>query len=219
MYLTPVVIIIGLLYLCVGAYFTKVSVFITVLATTVFVVLVVMYGILLSFSTPEWVGWIILPAAVVVGLVIASLLSTFLKVGVFLVGCWAGGMFATCLFEMFVYKISDLALVLWIMIGVFALILGIISLKFLKLVMIIGTSFIGSYLAVRGISFYLGGYPNEFEMYNEIEVGDLDNVPITMYLYVAAMVMLSALGILFQYKRFKICSRSKRNGEYIKVDD
>ena len=105
------------------------------------------------------------------------------------------------------------------MIAVFALTIAIISLKFLKLVLVLGTSFIGSFLIVRGVSFYLGGYPNEFELFNEIQVGDIDNVPWTAYLYVAAMVVLSVLGILFQHKKFKVFSGRSHNTNYQRVED
>ena len=211
-YLTPAIIVIGLYFLVLGAYFTRISVFLIIFVTTIFAVLFVMYAIILPYSTPDYVGWIILPAAAVAGLVIAGLTTTFLKIGVFLIGWWGGGMLATWLFQMIIYKISSKTIVLWIMIAVFALILGIIALKFLKFVMIVGTSFIGSYLTVRGVSFYLGGYPNEFQMYNDIQVGDFDNVPYTMYLYVAGMLVLSIIGIIFQHKRFKICKRSSKDG-------
>ena len=177
-----------------------------------------MYAIILPYSTPDYVGWIILPAAAVAGLVLAGLTATFLKIGAFLIGWWGGGMIATLLFQMIVYRISSQTIVLWIMIAVFALIFGIIALKFLKLVIIVGTSFIGSYLTVRGISFYLGGYPNEFQMYNDIQVGDLDNVPYTMYLYIVGMIVLSILGIFFQYKGFKICKRKEKDpNKYEKI--
>jgi hypothetical protein len=96
-------------------------------------------------SVPEYVGWIVLVGSGVAGLIVAFFTSRFMKFGVFLVGVWAGGVLATVLFELFVYKIESKSIVLWLMIIGFGLIIGLISLKFLKMVMIIGTSFVGSY--------------------------------------------------------------------------
>lgn len=189
-YLTPAVIIAGLFFLILGGYFVKISIFLIIFWTTLVAVLFVMYGIMLPFSTPDWVGWIVLIGAGVAGLILGTLLASFFKIGVFCVGCWLGGLLATCVFEMVVYKISNKPIVLWGMIAAFALVVAIISLKFLKIVLIVGTSFVGSYLIVRGVSFYLGGYPNEFELFNDIQVGDIDNVPFTMYIYFGAMVVL-----------------------------
>ena len=85
-YLTPAVIVVGLFFLIVGAYFYRITVFLTVLITSIFAVMVVLYAFILPFNTPEWTGWIVLVGSAVAGLVIASLTTTFLKIGVFLVG-------------------------------------------------------------------------------------------------------------------------------------
>lgn len=220
MYLTPAVIIIGLIFWLFGSFFTKISVFLISWVTVIFICLVIVYGLILSFSTPEWVGWMILPTAAIIGLFVASFLVTFLKIGVFLVGAWFGGTFASMLFEMFVYKLSSKGAVLWGMIIITGLVVGIISLKFLKAVMVVGTSFIGAFMIMRGLSFYLGGYPNEFELYNEIQVGDYDNVPASFYVYALGIFILFVLGIVLQHKKTLVCSMcSGKRGKSFKYEE
>ena len=217
MYLIPVLIIIGLFFLVLGSCFTKISVFLISAITIVFIILLILYSFILSFSTPEWVGWIILPVSVIIGVIAGFFLASFLKLGTFVIGAWFGATLAMILFEMFVYKISSKEFVLWIMISLLGLIIGILALKFLKTILIIGTSFIGAFMVVRGVSFYIGGYPNEFELYNEIQVGNIDNVPYTFYIYAAFIVILAVIGAIVKYKKFGLCKKNSSRGGYDKI--
>ena len=40
-------------------------------------------------------------------------------------------------------------------------------------IIIVSTSLIGSYLIVRGISLYVGNFPNELDLHNDIIAGNL----------------------------------------------
>ena len=55
--------------------------------------------------------------------------------------------------------------------------------------MILGTSLIGAFLFIRGIGLLAGGYPNEFQLHNDIISGDIKNMPWTAYVYMIAMVI------------------------------
>lgn len=46
----------------------------------------------------------------------------------------------------------------------FAIVAAILSFFWYEHVLIIMTSFAGAYMFVRGISFYAGGFPNEFTL-------------------------------------------------------
>ena len=128
-------------------------------------------------------------------------------------------MLATLLFELFVYKISNKDIVLWSMMGVLGIVVALISLKLFKLILVIGTSFIGSYMVIRGAAVYIGGYPNEFQLINEIQAGDIDNIPWSAYLYIAGIIVLAVLGVLFQQNRFKVLSRKKNSNRYFKLGE
>jgi len=213
-YVTPAVIIVGAFFLMVGGYFKKISIFLIVLTSVVFISIFALYAFILPYSTPEWAGWVIIICSVIAGLIAGFFLATFLKIGVFLLGAWGGAMLATTLYGLFVYKISDKSYVLYIMIAVFALIIALLSLKLLKLVLVIWTSFIGAYMVVRGAAVYIGGYTNEFQLINEIQAKDIDNIPWSAYVYILSIFALAILGILFQQYRFKLLSRKGRSGDY-----
>lgn len=70
-----------------------------------------------------------------------------------------------------------------------------------KLFLMFSTAFIGSYLDVRGASLFLGGYPNEFTMINQIhENGSLDGIQWPVYVYLIAIILMTFLGIFIQSK-------------------
>lgn len=56
-------------------------------------------------------------------------------------------------------------------------------------------SFIGSYLCVRAVSFYTGGFPDELAVVEGLE--EYEN---TDYIYLGAIIVVAILGIMFQLK-------------------
>lgn len=59
----------------------------------------------------------------------------------------------------------------------------------------INPAFIGSFLMVRGVSLYCGGYPNEFTLIYMIQDGKT-SVHWPFYLYLALMVILTVGRVL-----------------------
>jgi hypothetical protein len=80
-----------------------------------------------------------------------------------------------------------------------------VSAYFLKdLLVTLTTSFIGAYFIVRGLSIPIGGYPNEYEIYQQIRTGSLE-VPlfITLVFKYIHSIRLSYIGL---YYSVCICS-------------
>mmetsp|Transcript_3188 Transcript_3188/g.3810 ORF Transcript_3188/g.3810 Transcript_3188/m.3810 type:complete len:111 (-) Transcript_3188:2-334(-) len=98
---------------------------------------------------------------------------------------------------------------LWSLMIVGGLLCAVATLKFYNLVMIIGTSIIGAFLLIRGIGVFAGGYPNEFQLHNEIISGNMKNMPWTVYVYVAAVFVTTALSVLWKIKRLKLYKGKK----------
>jgi len=63
-----------------------------------------------------------------------------------------------------------------------------------KIVLMIATAFIGSYFMVRGVSLYIGGYPNEFTLINMAKTDQLA-LHWTFYIYFGFIVALTAGGV------------------------
>ena len=51
------------------------------------------------------------------------------------------------------------------------MIFTVLTFKMSDQFMIFSTALMGSYMLVRGVSLYAGGYPNEFEMMQELDSG------------------------------------------------
>jgi len=67
---------------------------------------------------------------------------------------------------------------------------------------VIGSAcFVGSYLTIRGISFFLGGFPNEFIIYESLaKNGRMFHSPM-LYLYLLLIVVLTIFSVQNQLKK------------------
>lgn len=61
------------------------------------------------------------------------------------------------------------------------------------------TVFIGAYLIIRGLSFFLGGYPNEAETFAQLKEGNL-KFSAYVYLYFLLFIILNVAGTWVQHK-------------------
>lgn len=93
----------------------------------------------------------------------------------------------------------------WIVMGsmsfVGAVIFGVLAYKFEKLILVYLTSFIGSYFFVRGLSCFIGGFPNEFVLYGQIEAGIFEGLDWEFYVYIVGIVVTGVLAAIWQIKR------------------
>lgn len=80
--------------------------------------------------------------------------------------------------------------------------------------LIITTGIIGAYGFVRGISLFAGHFPNEIKTFEQLANGAVPQLPYQFYLYLAAIVILAVLGIVFQNKRK---NESDADDEYQKM--
>ena len=69
--------------------------------------------------------------------------------------------------------------------------------------LIISTSFVGAYFFVRGISLFVGGFPNEVTLYEQISEGTASFSSLFIG-YLVAILVLTLSGIYYQEKKKKI---------------
>lgn len=65
---------------------------------------------------------------------------------------------------------------------------------------ILATSLIGSYFFVRGISFYVGGFPNEYLLTKQLRNGVLVAEPWTFYVYLGGILVATIICAIVQYR-------------------
>jgi len=77
---------------------------------------------------------------------------------------------------------------------IWGIITAILAFTIFEHIVIITTSLIGSYLFVRGLSVFIGGFPNEMTIYKMLKSG----IPFepTFYAYLAAIIICFILSII-----------------------
>jgi len=78
----------------------------------------------------------------------------------------------------------------------------------------IGTAFIGSYLIIRGIGMYAGGYPSETDM---IKHGSHAAKGAAFWYYFSGLIVLTIIGSLVQFRLFR--DEGKDDGDAFNGED
>jgi hypothetical protein len=155
-------------------------------------------------------------SAVVVGGVggcLGAVLGGFLcwrlwRVGVFVIGAALGVVVAVVLhITVFCHlKQGNMPLaVAGVLLGLSA---GALSLRFMRKSMVVATSVLGAYAALRGVSLFAGSYTDELQVAGEVQEGT--PVPGAMFGYLAGMAVLAVVGAAVQFLRTAV--KPKRSG-------
>ena len=163
-------VILGVFYVIFGLKMFKVTIFLFAMVTVVAVFLLVSFGFIISDGAGKWIGWIILGVGVLIGVLAGWCLLKCVRIGIFLLGAWPGAVCGLLLYNLFLHYIAG-SVLLWVVVGALFITGGVIALCLEDHAIIIGTSVLGSYLIVRGLSLVIGEYPNEFTVYDEIDRG------------------------------------------------
>jgi len=203
-------IIIGFFLGLFGQKLFSFTLFIIGTLVTVCLIWLLFYSTFLSSSTEEWVGWTVLGCSVLIGLAGGFLLYKCQRLGATVVGA-AGGFFLGMLFCTTVLWAAKSVVAYWIINVSFCLIAAALSFVFYYHAVIISTSFLGSFLFIRGISLYAGGFPSMPLLIQEIESGALDHIEYWFYLYLFFMIVCAIGCCIVQYKHFK---KGVEDGDY-----
>lgn len=192
-------IVLGLYNLILGRKLIRPTLGLIFCMLTIIVILFLFYVLLLPNDVAQWVGWLLLVISIILGGIAGFFASKLVRIGVFFLGVGAGACIGLLLNNLVFYRIGHVA-VLWVLMSVIGLGLGILSFFWYNYIVIICTSILGSYLFIRGISFFAGGFPNEFTVYERISQGDINGVPGTFFAYMAGLLVVLGLGIFIQIK-------------------
>lgn len=198
-------ILFGLFNCILGQKFSQFTSFLLALfAVTVLWLILSQY--ILPSGCATWIIWVMLA----IGLILGATAGYFVfkyhkKVIAFLVGGVAGFFLGEFLFNLLGNKINWNSTVVHILFIIGCIIALIVVAFFLKDVIIIfATSFIGAYTLIRGISFFAGGFPNEFTVMDLRSRGENEQLKGLLtwkvYVYLSAIVIVTGLSIFIQYK-------------------
>jgi len=145
----------------------------------------------------DGVQWGIVVGCAIIGIILGLALTRARKLGIAALAAWGGvtlGLLITTTF------VLESVYAKWGIMIACALILAYAAFKVEKIVIMTLTGIIGSYMVVRGISLYAGGFPDEMNLQEEIKQGAItwDDFPKTFYAYLAGIAVCAIVGIIFQ---------------------
>jgi hypothetical protein len=180
-------------------------------------IMLAFYAWFLPVSSATWLVWLIGSVGLILGLIVGFFLTKMVRIGVAALAAWGGVVIALLIHEAFMYHIHSQA-VFWVMICGFGAVFALTTLWKYKWVLIFSTSFLGSYLVVRGASLFIGGYPNEFTMINEIkEHGGIEGKHWPVYLYIVAIGLMTVGGVILQFRIKKKGTTGDKYDYYTRV--
>lgn len=192
-----------------GNKFVNIVIF-SVIALAVFVIVgSLFFQLFLKKVSEEWAQWLCLAGIIALACGAGYTVMKFRKYGVGLFAAWGGVMLGFVVTAAFLVKN---VYAYYGTLAAFAIVMFWLAIKVEKTVVIMITSFMGSYLLVRGVSLYAGGFPNETALRAEIADGviDWDNYEKKFYIYLGAIVVCTIISTLYQRKQEQSLTESLR---------
>ena len=192
-----------------GKFFTWVLA--CVAGSIVFLAIILFASILGAFkaldqgreATPGWITLAVMTFLTAVGLAIfvGWFIKRIQRHGICAMGTVAGFLIG---FVLYTFVFAQWFQHVGLLIGLTALgglILGWLSWKYDRHIIVYLTAFFGSYALIRGISLFAGGFPNEVILYQQLQNNAFDGLEWPFYLYVFFMVATGVSGVFFQLKK------------------
>lgn len=138
-------------------------------------------------------------ASLTIGLFLGFILQRMLKVGAGIISFIGGYLISIPIINL-LFGWVDSETFLSVLSFLIAVAVTVLSLQHYDNIIIFGTSIIGSYIFVRGISLIFGGFPPESEVFHRIATGDVEGI---FYAYLAFFTGIVGLGVFLQRKKME----------------
>jgi uncharacterized membrane protein YeaQ/YmgE (transglycosylase-associated protein family) len=198
----------GILNCGFGKRFSRFTAFFLCLFILTVLVLVLSQYILPS-GCKEWIIWVMLGVGILLGLVAGIFAFKYHEGSMaFLTGGIGGFILGEFLFNLFGNKIPINGIAANIIVVVVSIIVLIaIAFFFKKFIVIFGTSLIGSYCFIRGISLFAGHFPDEMTVIDLQTGGETEQLKELLtwqvYVYLASIAVATIISMIIQYKTYK----------------
>lgn len=195
-YFGVLMILIGLYLVVLGGRYFKVTIF---LAAQFFVAAFIMgicFAVLFPIGTPIPFVWLTLFNGLCIGGVAGYGVQKKIRPGIFFVGFWIGGLFGASVYSVVIYYFPDNnpLVIMIVCILMSAIVVALLAIVFYDYAVIACSASIGAFCLVRGISLFVGGYPNEFLLIQQYDSGN--GVTYTFFIYFGIMVLVSAVSLV-----------------------
>jgi len=163
--------VLGLFFAFFGEDFPKIALFTAAFFAAYLGGAAFLFGVLLPDDPTDVLFYLSLGICVVLGLLLGFLASSFMSLGILLLGAWLGATLGMTIYNaLFSALVAGAGgnVLFWIIIGVCAIAGAIFTIKMYHHALIVGTSLLGGYLFMRGVSLVLGEYPSEILVFYEL---------------------------------------------------
>eukprot|EP00347_Sterkiella_histriomuscorum_P008480 403344934 len=197
-----VMIALGFFFLMYGGRYHQKTLFLFGQLTFVAFAMVIFYGYAFPKNSPEWSVWLSLVVTLAMGTGPGYFTQKWARSGVLLIGAWIGGLFGAIFYTAFIakYATENPMLALWLCIVFFSIFVAVLSQIYFDYAVIFGSAIVGSYMFIRGISIYIGGFPNEFILYQNYMNGSVGQTNKTLFVYLFIMIVMAFSSMLAQFR-------------------
>jgi len=197
-----------------GRALLRIVLFIIGLFGTVFLVIVIFYSTFLNDQTADWVFWTVLAGSALVGALIGFLFTKLARFGGAVLAGFGGFLVGMVIFEAWLYM-YELEWLLWVSGAVLALLFFGLGYKFFEPAVIGSTSFIGSYFIARGVGCFVdnASFPSVITLVDQVESGGIDAISPYYYIYFTAILLMTIIGCVVQYKMWKRRAAKKKDAK------
>lgn len=224
----PLLILIGLYYIVLGAKIILPTVMIANGLGLMFIIFSIVFNIFGTLKEPDILTetnvWIVIGVSVLVGFILGIVFWKYAPfINILILNSGIGYCFMVFLFHLFMkYFDINLDYIYWISMVIFAIGAGLLSFYFssYKNFYIVSTSILGGYFFVRGIAIILGegtGFISENKAFN-IESDRNNKIELFkgyVYIFLVLWIGASAGSFIVQKK----LTESKNDNDYAKVED
>lgn len=195
-------IILGVFLCFFGNKFVNFVIFLIVALGAFCILGSIFFYMFLKKVNEDWQKWVAIGVIVLVSLGLGYFVMRLRKWGIAIIAAWAGVMFGFLITTSFVIGNVYAYWAVIIFCGVAAFILAF---KIETAVICAITSFVGAYCLVRGVSLYVGGFPAETQLHEELKAGavDWDTFDKKFYIYLGGIVAGTGLGFYYQWRNEK----------------
>ena len=167
-----------------------------------------LFAVWTSQDSSSYKGWIILLLALGAGVGSGFLVIKFAWIGLVVSGSILGFFIGMFSYTLILYRIISYPPnllfynILWV-----GLVAGAIAgYEYQEVILVLSCGISGAYMAIRGLSVFFGGFPNEFELATKFKSGDKTGIGFAFYFYMLLMAGMAVGGIYYQ-RRLKEIDR------------
>lgn len=224
-YIGAFIILIGIFLSLLGLKLLKITMFVVSVIFSLFFLFILIFQLIIPNGTKEFVVYIILGCSLILGIIIGIATVYYRKIFFGILGGCLGYIIGLILYTIALKYIQiNPTVVYWVTIVGCIILFAILAMLLVKLIVIIGTSAIGSYGVIRGISLYAGHFPSEtmiIDLINNEEYDKLSSDYLTwqVYLYLGCWLILTVLTIIFQFRINKDVQMDSEDKKVEEKDD